>query len=235
MKNKSNSRTPRQWLTMPLGHYVDKNTVVHRLKPTTKIVFIMVMVVVITVLSRTIGSHVTTLGLAILGIEILVTVGIFALAHIPLSVAASQLLPVIPILAFITVFQAWSAGWWSALSLATSLLVSVALALILTLTTRIGDMIESLDRALRPLARFHVPVNAISVAIAITIRLIPLQMENIRVVIEARRARSSRGLRAFALPMIIHSIRRAEAMGEALESRGFDDWDPTAPEYDSQE
>mgnify|MGYP002758441702 FL=1 len=144
---------------MPLGHYVDKNTVVHRLKPTTKIMFIMVMVVVITVLSRTIGSHVTTLGLAILGIEVLVTVGVFALARIPLSVAASQLLPVIPILAFITVFQAWSAGWWSALSLATSLLVSVALALILTLTTRIGDMIESLDRALRPLARFHVPVN----------------------------------------------------------------------------
>ncbi|MDU7504337.1 MAG: energy-coupling factor transporter transmembrane protein EcfT, partial [Corynebacterium kroppenstedtii] len=216
------------------GHYVDKNTVVHRLKPTTKIMFIMVMVVVITVLSRTIGSHVTTLGLAILGIEILVTVGVFALARIPLSVAASQLLPVIPVLAFITVFQAWSAGWWSALSLATSLLVSVALALILTLTTRIGDMIESLDRALRPLARFHVPVNAISVAIAITIRLIPLQMENIRVVIEARRARSSRGLRAFALAVIIHSIRRAEAMGEALESRGFDDWDPTSSEPDSQ-
>lgn len=96
-------------------------------------------------------------------------------------------------------------------------------------------MIESLDLALRPLARFHIPVNAISVAIAITIRLIPLQMENIRVVIEARRARSSRGLRAFALPVIIHSIRRAEAMGEALESRGFDDWDPTSSEYVSRE
>ena len=54
-------------------------------------------------------------------------------------------------------------------------------------------------------------------------------------VIEARRARSSRGLRAFALPVIIHSIRRAEAMGEALESRGFDDWDPTSSGPDSQE
>ena len=219
---------------MPLGHYVDKNTVVHRLKPTTKIVLIMVIVVVITVLSRTIGNHVTALGLAILGIEVLVTVSVFALARIPLGVATSQLLPVVPVLAFITVFQAWSAGWWSALSLATSLLVSVALALILTLTTQIGDMIESLDHALRPLARLHVPVTAINVAIAITIRLIPLQMENIRVVIEARRARSSGGLRAFALPVIIHSIRRAEAMGEALESRGFDDWDPTPSKHESQ-
>lgn len=220
---------------MPLGHYVDKNTAVHRLKPTTKIVLIMVAVVVITVMSRTIGIHFNAFGLVVLGVEVLVTMSVFALARIPLSVAASQLLPVVPVLAFITIFQAWSVGWWSALSLATSLVVSVALALILTLTTRIGDMIESLDLALRPLARFHIPVNAISVAIAITIRLIPLQMENIRVVIEARRARSSRGLRAFALPVIIHSIRRAEAMGEALESRGFDDWDPTSSEYVSRE
>ncbi|WP_318744282.1 energy-coupling factor transporter transmembrane protein EcfT [Corynebacterium sp. SFY-M4] len=235
MKNKSKTRTPRRWLTMPLGHYVDKNTAVHRLKPTTKIVLIMVAVVVITVMARTIGIHFNAFGLAVLGVEVLVTMSVFALARIPLSVAASQLLPVVPVLAFITIFQAWSVGWWSALSLATSLVVSVALALILTLTTRIGDMIESLDLALRPLARFHIPVNAISVAIAITIRLIPLQMENIRVVIEARRARSSRGLRAFALPVIIHSIRRAEAMGEALESRGFDDWDPTSSEYVSRE
>lgn len=220
---------------MPLGHYVDKNTAVHRLKPTTKIVLIMVAVVVITVMARTRGIHFNAFGLVVLGVEVLVTMSVFALARIPLSVAASQLLPVVPVLAFITIFQAWSVGWWSALSLATSLVVSVALALILTLTTRIGDMIESLDLALRPLARFHIPVNAISVAIAITIRLIPLQMENIRVVIEARRARSSRGLRAFALPVIIHSIRRAEAMGEALESRGFDDWDPTSSEYVSRE
>lgn len=213
----------RYWLSTPLGHYVDRNSVIHRLSPTKKIVFITLFIVLVTIESRQIGGSLSVLNVGALGIEAMVILVIFVLAHIPLRVVISHMLSTLPILLPVSALQLWSTGWQASLSLTVSLLVSMSLAILFTLTTRISDMIESIHRNLRPLERFHVPVEEISTALALTVCLIPRQQEAIHRAIDARRARSARGLRAVILPIAIHSIRQADVLGDALASRGFDD------------
>ena len=97
-------------------------------------------------------------------------------------------------------------------------------AFLLTLTSTVDAIMESLEDSLRPLARFGLPVETISLAMSLTIRLIPLMFETVYEVLDARKARGA-GFSplAFGTPVIIRSIRRARAMGEALQARGVGD------------
>ena len=63
---------------------------------------------------------------------------------------------------------------------------SIGMAAVFTLTTTVAEMLEALEKALAPTARFGVPVEAISLAISLTIRLIPLQFATVGEVLDAR-------------------------------------------------
>ena len=80
------------------------------------------------------------------------------------------------------------------------------------------------EKALAPTARFGVPVEAISLAISLTIRLIPLQFATVGEVLDARKARGADfSITAFGAPVMIRSIRRARVIGDALLARGVGD------------
>ena len=101
---------------------------------------------------------------------------------------------------------------------------AVAAAILLTLTTQVSEMMDSFDRVLAPLARFGVPVENITLAMSLTIRLLPLMLSTVLEVLDARKARgATASLTAFGTPVVIRSIRRARAMGEALQARGVGD------------
>ena len=97
-------------------------------------------------------------------------------------------------------------------------------ATLLTLTTRVTDLMDTLDRAMAPLARFGVPVETISLAVSLTLRMIPLQVQSVREVLDARRARGAKGsVAAFGVPLIIRTVRRSRATSDALLARGVGD------------
>lgn len=197
---------------MPLGVYSPGRSWLHRCPAGPKIVGLIVFILIVVFAART---------LLTVGIAAAITAAAFLLARIPLRTAAGQVLPPIPIVAFFAAVQWWYNGRDAGLVLFISLMTTIAAATLLTLTTRIAEVMDAIEEGLRPLSRFGVPADTISLAMSLTLRLIPLQLATVREVLQARAARgASMSMSAFGIPVVVRSIRRARALGEALVARG---------------
>ncbi|GMA40589.1 energy-coupling factor transporter transmembrane component T family protein [Mobilicoccus caccae] len=121
-------------------------------------------------------------------------------------------------------FQIWSAGWERALVVVGGLVVAVVAAGVVTTTTRVADMMDTITAGLRPFERFGVDADRVGLAMALTIRSIPVIHRTLRECGEARRARGlERSPRALLVPFVVRTVRHAERVGEALVARGLDD------------
>lgn len=147
----------------------------------------------------------------------------FAISGIGPRVALAQLVPVLWILAIAAPLNALFSGWESALVMALRVATFVALAALVTLTTRVSAMLDAIRAALRPFGS-RIDAERVGIVLAMTIRAVPLMAEIVTAVLDARRARGAEGsLRAVAVPVVVRSLQTADAMGEALVARGFDD------------
>ena len=197
---------------LPLGVYVPGDTWLHRANPTWKFLALVVFIIAATFLP-TQPWHATAVLAA--------TMVLYMWARIPIETAWRQLVPLLPFLLFLGAFLWWQNGLAAALTSMISLLATIAAANLLTLTTTVEELLGALDEALQPLARFGVPVDLISLAIALTIRLIPLMLQTANEVLDARNARGAGfSLAAFGTPLVIRAVRRARMIGEALTARG---------------
>jgi biotin transport system permease protein len=103
-------------------------------------------------------------------------------------------------------------------------MILVLLAGLVTLTTRTSDMADVVVAVVRPLRRFGVDYERLGLLLALGIRSVPIVID---LAVEVRDAQHARGLagdaRAFAVPLVVRSLRRADAMSEALVARGVND------------
>jgi len=148
---------------------------------------------------------------------------LFVLARVPARLAVRQVVPILWVLAFAVPVQVVFGGWEAAAIMAVRLLIAVALAALYTLTTPVSATLDGMQALLRPFGRW-VDADRVGLALALTIRCVPLLADLVREVMEARRARGAEGsLLALAVPVIVRALRTAEHLGEALTARGFDD------------
>ena len=158
-----------------------------------------------------------------LGVAVLVVSAVFALGGIGPVAAWRQIRPMLWITVFIFVFQVIFTDWQRAVVVCGVLVLSVALAAVVTLTTRTTDMLDSITRAMSPLRRVGVPVEVLAMALALAIRSIPLLVEIIRQVDEARQARGLRpGPRILVAPIVLAALRTADGFADTLTARGLD-------------
>ncbi|AOW92432.1 cobalt ABC transporter [Rhodococcus sp. WMMA185] len=198
-----------------LGLYHPGNTALHRLGAGPKVVALVAGIVALTVLVRE-PWHLVPAAL--------ILVGAYAAARIPIRAAASQLRPLLWMLIVIGVFQVVFSGWVRAVIVCGTILLSVAAAALLSLTTRVTDMLDAITTAARPLRRLGVNPDRVALVLAMTIRCIPLMSGIVRRVEEARKSRGlGFSLRALAVPVVVSTLMTADAMGEALAARGVDD------------
>ncbi|MEV0295909.1 energy-coupling factor transporter transmembrane protein EcfT [Nocardia sp. NPDC050710] len=108
-------------------------------------------------------------------------------------------------------------------------LVLVAASLLIAWTTPMGDIAPALAKLGAPLRRLKVPVDEWAVVVALTLRGLPLLLEEIRVLRAARKLRPKNPLidRAADSPLIdiltaamAVATRRATELGEAITARG---------------
>ena len=150
-------------------------------------------------------------------------VALFALARVPFAVGWRQVVPVVWLLAIAVPLQVVFGGWEAAGVMALRVLLAVALAALYTLTTPVSATLDAVTTLLRPFGRW-IDADRVGLALALTIRCVPLLAELVREVLEARRARGAEGsLLALAVPVIVRALRTADHLGEALAARGFDD------------
>ncbi len=153
-----------------------------------------------------------------------VVLALAALARVGLRPLAAQVRPLLWLLVPLTGLQLWLSGPGRAVTVAGSLVVAVAGAALVTLTTRTEALLDALATVLRPLRRVGVDAERVALVLALAVRSVPVLAGIAGEVQQARAARGAeRSLRAFAVPFVIRSLRHADRLGEALEARGADD------------
>jgi biotin transport system permease protein len=193
--------------------YHPGRSLLHRLPAGAKMLGLIGGIVVLTLL-----DHPWQLGVAAVVIALL-----YAVALIPARVAWRQLVPLRWILLFVVVLQVILAGWERAVMVGGGLLLSVALAALVTLTTRVTAMLDLCRKLLWPFRRW-IDADRVGLALALTIRCVPLLASIIGEVTEARKARGAGfSITALGAPAVVRALRTADQIGEALVARGVDD------------
>lgn len=197
-----------------LGLYHPAPSVLHRAPAGSKLAGMLVAVVVVMLLRQW-----WQLAIAAAGVTLL-----YGAARIPPRIAWAQLRPLRYLIPILAALQLWLADWQTAVRVCGTIVLAVAIAALITLTTRVSDMLEALLPVLRPLRHLGVDPDRIALLLAVTIRCIPLIAGIVTTVTEARKARGL-GFSVVALgaPVVIRSLRAADALGEALIARGADD------------
>jgi len=197
-----------------IGLYQAGSSVLHRIPAGWKLLGMLLAIVALVAATRP-----WQLGVA----AALVAVG-FAIARIPFRVTWAQLWPMRWMILFVALFQLIFSGPERAIMVCGSLLISVAIAALVTLTTRVTEMLDVCQWLLRPLRRVGVDPDRVGLVLALTIRCIPLLVGIVRDVSDARKARGAGfSLRAMAAPAVVRALRSADAIGDALIARGVDD------------
>lgn len=98
---------------------------------------------------------------------------------------------------------------------------AVVLAALLVLTTRVADLLDAVERGLRPLAALRIDPARTALLLTVTLSTVPVLAGLARDVRDAQRARGAKaGLRAFAVPFLVMAFKHADELGDALTARG---------------
>ncbi len=130
--------------------------------------------------------------------------------------------PLWPFLALLTLWHGVTQDWSGGLLLGGRLLSTVALANLVTMTTRLEAMIAVMARILAPLRLLGVKPGRIAFAIGLVLRLTPTLLDRGRQLGLAWRARA-RGRRPgwqIVLPLCLTALDDADHMADAVKARG---------------
>jgi biotin transport system permease protein len=157
-----------------------------------------------------------------LGVALAVVVAL----HLPggwvlLRAAARMLWPLWPFVVMVGAWHLWIGAPAAGLAVVLRLVAAVAAANLVTMTTRLSDMIVVVERLARPLERLGLSPRRLALAIALVVRFVPVLSERAAQLAEAWRARSAR--RAgwpLIVPVTLAALDDAEHVAEALRARG---------------
>ena len=233
-------------LDVSVGQYYEKNSVLHRLDPRTKLFFVLVYIVAIFV-AKEIYAFAFLTAVAILTIIV---------SRVPLKIILKGLKSVVVIVIFTAILNMFLTkgesvpysftvipNFWTIVIYKEGLINAGILALriiillietsvLFSYTTTPIELTDGLETALSPLKKIKVPVHEFAMMMTIALRFIPTLVEETSKIMDAQKARgadfSSGGLikRAKALipiiiPLFISSFRRAEELATAMDCRCY--------------
>lgn len=195
--------------------YQPGHSLLHRLPAGLKILLVCALILAVSLSVRDAWHVLPALALA---------AALYAIGRIRPRAAWDQVRPVLPMLLAILVLQWIVADLDTALRVSGALLVAVAVAGLVALTTRVSDMLDAVTRAAQPLRRVGVSPDRVALVLVLTIRAIPLLARQLRQVTEARKARGlGMSIRALVVPTVLGALTTADQLGDALAARGVDD------------
>ena len=155
---------------------------------------------------------------------IVAVLALYAVARVPLPALLRQVRALAWVAVPLLVVQGLLASWRVGVGVVGSFVTLVLLAGLVTLTTRTTAMVDVVVRAVGWLRRFGVDPDRVGLMLALGIRSVHVVLGLAQEVREAQHARGLRSSpRAFAVPLIVRSLRHADRLGAALSARGVDD------------
>jgi biotin transport system permease protein len=135
----------------------------------------------------------------------------------------AQIKPIIWLLVIFFAVQLWLNDWQAGLVVVLRLASVVLFAALVTLTTRVSAMLGALEQAMMPLRPFGVNPEKVSLAFSLVLRFIPVISQVANEVRDAQKARGlDRNIFALAIPLIIHTLKMADNVADAIEARSYD-------------
>ena len=197
-----------------IGVYRAGDSLLHRSPAGAKLVGLLVF----TTLLLVFRSPVT------MGVGLIFVVLLYAITAYTPVIMLQQIWPMKWIVILLFPFQWWLAGWQSAVIVVGTLVLAVAAAGLVSLTTRTTDLLAVIERAIQPLRYVRVDPERVALLLTLTIRVVPVINGLVHDVRDARRARGmERSVRAYVTPVVIRTVGYAERLGDALVARGVDD------------
>lgn len=103
---------------------------------------------------------------------------------------------------------------------------------VMTLTTTPNNLTDGLEKAMRPLKVFHLPVHEIAMMMSIALRFIPILLEETDKIMKAQIARGAdfesgnifkraKAMVPLLVPLFISAFRRANDLAMAMEARCY--------------
>lgn len=204
-----------------LGLYLHRESVIHRLPAGAKLGGLLLVTIVVLVLPGAWGA----LAAGLTGTAVLVA------ARLPAGRVLAELRAPVVMLTLLFGFQALLAGGgWEETAVAVARFAAlILLATLVTLTTRVMDMVDLFERLFGLLRPVGVNPAKMALMLALTIRFIPLLGEQVREVRMAQRARGvERNIAALFVPLLVKILTMADDLTAALEARGYDPADSEA-------
>ncbi len=141
---------------------------------------------------------------------------------LPLSSAWVQIRPALWILVAILLAQGFINGWETGIFVIARFAGLLLLAGLLTLTTRVSDMVEGMERGFFLLKYVGINPAKVSLALSLALRFIPVLLTITTEVREAQKVRGlDRSLIAVAIPVMIRTLRMSDEIADAIETRGY--------------
>ena len=195
-----------------LDLYTPGQSILHRMSPGPKMLALMIGATVL-FLNQSLPLTAVACGAVL---------ALYLVAGLSLKKAAQQLRPLMWIFVLFFAVQWWFSGVELAAYVVLRLAALILLASLVTLTTRASDMIDTMTWALGGLRPLGVNPAKVGLAISLALRFIPVLAQ---ITQEVRAAQKARGLErsviAVAMPVAIRTLKMADEISDALESRGY--------------
>ena len=136
-------------------------------------------------------------------------------------VALKSLRPLWPFILIVGLWHLWTDDPTGGAVVMQRLLAAVLAANFVTMTTRLTDLLRVVEWLCRPLAALGLSPKLLALAVALTVRFLPVLMLRAGQIGDSWRARSPRrpGWR-LAVPLTLAALDDAEQVAEALRARG---------------
>ncbi|PSL21202.1 energy-coupling factor transporter transmembrane component T family protein [Shimia abyssi] len=195
-----------------LDLYSPGTSPLHRLPPAPKMLALMISATLLFINQSLPLTLVATLA----------TLTLYPLTQLTLKQAAAQIRPLLWIFGLFFAVQWYFSGIQMAAYVVLRLAALILLASLVTLTTRSSDMIDTMTSSLRFLKPLGVNPAKVGLAISLALRFIPVLAQITTEVREAQKARGlERSIIATAMPVAIRTIKMADDISDAIESRGY--------------
>ncbi len=222
-----------------LGQYFPMDSVVHKLDPRMKLLFVTSFIVMV-FLSNNFVS---------LAFCFLVTALVIAISKIPLKTVLKGLKPIILIVVItsilqiayndggITLVNVWkikitSGGVLTAVFMALRISLLIVMSTMLTYTTSPTSLTNGLDRIFAPFKKIGLDFHTITMIMTIALRFIPTLIEEVDKIMSAQKSRGAnfeqgsiikraKALIPLFIPLLFNSIRRAYELANAMTCRCY--------------
>ncbi len=219
-----------------LGQYFPGNTVVHRLDPRTKLIWLVVYIVALFQAKGWIGY----------ALVLSATVLCMAISHIAPKHIFKGLKPMLFIIVFTAALNLFYTdgtpifpGWvitWEGLERSAKMILRIVLLItdtfLLTYTTSPIALTDGLEMLFNPLKKLRVPVHEITIMMSMALRFIPTLIEETDKIMSAQKARGAdfetgrlteraKALLPILVPLFVSAFRRADELAVAMESRCY--------------